>query len=99
MRVSEVTVTPIKPDKGLVAFASVVIDENLYLNSIAVYTKLDGTYRLLYPTKTVGSRSLSLFHPINKTASKTIEKAVFEKCEEVFEGRSNDRHYQNSRVV
>lgn len=99
MRVSEVTITPIKPDRGLIAFASIVIDDNLYLNSLAVYTKLDGSYRLLYPTKVVGSRSISLFYPINKIASKTIEKAVFKRCEEVFEGRSNDRHYQNSREL
>lgn len=99
MRVSEVNITPVKPDKGLVAFASLVIDDNIYLNSIAVYTKLDGSYRLLYPTKAVGSRSLGLFHPINRKASKAIEEAVFKRCEEVFEGRNDDRHYQNSRAI
>lgn len=100
MRVSEVNIIPVKPNNGLVGIASVVIDGNIYLNSIAVYTKLDGSYRLLYPTKIVGSRSLGLFYPINRLASKAIETAVFQKCSEVFEGRrSNDRYHQDSDVV
>lgn len=99
MVVSEVNITPIKPDKGLIAFASVVIDGNFYLASIAVYTKLDGSYRLLYPTKNIGNRSLGLFYPINRTASKAIEEAVFKRCSEVFEGRNDDRHNQDSREL
>ena len=88
MRVSEVNITPVKPNNGLVGIASVVVDGNLYLNSIAVYTKLDGSYRLLYPTKIIGNKSLGLFYPINRKASKAIEDAVFKKCNEVFERRN-----------
>jgi DNA-binding cell septation regulator SpoVG len=100
MRVSEVNITPVKPSNGLVGIASVVIDGNIYLNSIAVYTKLDGSYRLLYPTKVVGTRSMGYFYPINRDASKAIEQAVLKKCSEVFEGRSsNDRHHQDSDAV
>lgn len=96
MVVSEVNITPIKPDRGLIGFASVVIDSNIYLTSIAIYTKLDGSYRLLYPTKNIGNRSLGLFYPINRQSSKAIEQAVFKKCNEVFEGRNDDRHHQDS---
>lgn len=100
MRVSEVNITPVKPSNGLVGIASVVIDDNIYLNSIAVYTRLDGSYRLLYPTKVVGTRSMGFFYPINRDASKAIEQAVLKKCSEVFEGRSsNDRHHQDSDAV
>ena len=94
MLITEVNITPVKPKSGLIGIASLVIDGNIYLNSIAVYTKLDGSYRLLYPTKLVGSRSLGLFYPINREASRAIEEAVFKKCSEVFEGRNDDRHYQ-----
>lgn len=94
MVVSEVNITPVKPKNGLVGIASLVVDRNIYLNSIAVYTKLDGSYRLLYPTKLVGNRSLGLFYPINREASRAIEEAVFKKCSEVFEGRNDDRYYQ-----
>lgn len=96
MVVSEVNITPIKPDRGLIGFASVVIDSNIYLTSIVIYTKLDGSYRLLYPTKNIGNRSLGLFYPINRQSSKAIEQAVFKRCNEVFEGRNDDRHHQDS---
>ncbi len=100
MRVSEVTITPVKPNNGLVGIASVVVDGNIYLSSIAIYTKLDGSYRLLYPTKVVGNKQLGLFYPINRNASKAIEDAVFQKCNEVFEGRiEDDRHHQASNFI
>ena len=79
MVVSEINITPVKPKNGLVGIASLVVDGNIYLNSIAIYTKLDGSYRLLYPTKLVGNRSLGLFYPINREASRAIEEAVFKK--------------------
>ena len=91
MNVTEVNITPVKPTDGLVAFASVVVDGSLYLGSIAIYTKLDGSYRLLYPTKTVGQRVLNIFHPINRLASKQIEEMIFKKCDEIFE---NDKEKQ-----
>lgn len=93
MSITEVNITPVKPVNGLVAFASVVIDEDLYLSSIAVYTKLDGSYRLLYPTKNVGQRLLNIFHPINRKASHEIEQAIFEKCNEIFENDSKQRSH------
>lgn len=99
MNITEVNITPVKPANGLVAFASIVVDEDLYLSSIAVYTKRDGSYRLLYPTKSVGQRLLNIFHPINRKASRAIEQAIFEKCNELFQGRDDDRHYQASNTL
>lgn len=89
--ITEVNVTPIKPQDGLVAFASVVLDESIYLSSIAVYTRPDGSYRLLYPTKKLGERILNLFHPISREASKQIEAAIFKKCEEIYEKSNHAR--------
>jgi len=87
--ITKVNVTPIKPQDGLVAFASVVLNESIYLSSIAVYTRPDGSYRLLYPTKKLGDRIMNLFHPISREASRQIEVAIFKRCEEIFE-RSYD---------
>lgn len=97
MKISEVNITPVKPQNGHVAFASIVIDNGIYLSSIAIHTKLDGTYRLLYPNKKIGERFVNLFNPISREASKQIENAIFKKCEEIFE-RSNedDRYSQNT---
>lgn len=89
-RLSEVQIIPIKPQNGLVAFASLVLDNNLYLGSIGVMTRPQGGYRLTYPTKTVGAREINLYHPINKLFAETIEKEVLKKLEEVM--NQNDRH-------
>ena len=85
MTISEVNIIPVKPSSGLVAFASIVVDGNLYLNSIAIYVRMDGSLRLLYPTKKTGERSIHTFHPINWEASKIIERAIFEKYNELLE--------------
>ena len=89
MTITEVNVVPVKPQNGLVGFASLVVDGNIYLNSIAIYVKLDGSYRLLYPTKNSGERSINLFHPINRPTNEAIERAVFEKCNELFENNED----------
>jgi DNA-binding cell septation regulator SpoVG len=96
MFVSEVSVMPVKPNSGLIAIASVVINDCIYLNSIAVYTKLDGSYRLLYPTKQVGNKSVGYHYPINRPTSRLIEDAVFKKCSELFQGSNDDRHGKNT---
>lgn len=85
MTITETQIIPIKPQNGLMAFASVVFDNYLYLGSIGVYTRLDGSgYRITYPTKTIGNKSLNIYHPINKEASESIEKAIIKKVKEVL---------------
>lgn len=89
MKISEIQIIPIKPQDGLVAFASFVLDDNLYLGSIGIITRLKGGFRLVYPTKKVGIRNINIFHPINKEFAKSIEKEVISKFEDVMK---NDRH-------
>ncbi len=84
MKISEIQIIPIKPQNGLVAFVSFVLEENLYLGSIGILTKPEGGYRLVYPTKKVGVRSMNIFHPINKDFSQSIEKEVISKFEDVM---------------
>jgi stage V sporulation protein G len=84
-QVSEVQIKIVKPRDGLVGFASLVLDGKLYLSSIGIFTKLDGTgFRLTYPTKKVGMNDMQIYHPINKEASEAIEEAVISKANEVF---------------
>ena len=84
MSIAEIQIIPIKPQNGLVAFASFVLENNLYLGSIGILTRPEGGYRLVYPTKKVGSRSMNVFHPINKEFSQSIEKEVISKFEDVM---------------
>jgi len=90
-KISEIQIVPIKPQNGLIAFASLVLDGNIYLGSIGIMTRLNGSYRLTYPTKTVGSRELNVYYPINKEFADAIEKEVIKRLEEVMKNE-NDRH-------
>jgi DNA-binding cell septation regulator SpoVG len=99
MTVSEINITPVKPADGLIAFASCVIDEQLYIGSIGIHRLLDGTdYRITYPTKKIGSRQLNYFHPVTKEAGKLIEQAIVAKCTELFE-RSDKQHGRYSKTT
>ena len=85
MVVSEVNITPVKPDTGLVAFASCVIDGQLYLGSIGVHQyPFTDEYRITYPTKKVADKSFNIYHPIDRETSKAIEDAIIKKVQEII---------------
>lgn len=90
MKISEIQIIPIKPQNGLVAFVSFVLDNNLYLGSIGILTRPEGSYRLLYPTKKVGMRNINIYHPISKSFAQSIEKEVISKFEDVM--KNYDRY-------
>ena len=89
-RLSEIQIIPIKPQNGLVAFASFVWDKSLYLGSIGIMTRPQGGYRLVYPTKKVSERNLNIFYPINRETAQLIESEVVKQFEEVM--NNYDRH-------
>ncbi len=89
-QITEIQIIPIKPQNGIVAFVSFLLDNSLYLSSIAIMTRPQSGYRLVYPTKKVGNRDINIFHPINKAFAQFIEEAVIKKLEEVM--KLNDRY-------
>lgn len=81
MKISEIQIDLVKPRDGLIGFASFVIDENIYISSVAIHKKLNGDgYRLTYPNK----GNFTICHPINKKASYEIETAIFLKLKNVM---------------
>ncbi len=90
MRISDVQIIPIKPKDGLVAFANVIFDEDLFLGSMGIYTRPGGSYRITYPKKGPGE-GFNVFHPINRSTAQEIEDAVIGKYEEFMEEVNNMR--------
>lgn len=82
-KITEISIIPIKPKDGLVALASCVLDNKIYLGSIGIYSKLSGGYRLTYPNKKLGENAINLYHPITKETGEAIEKSITEKYEEL----------------
>ncbi len=85
MQVTEVRIAFIKPRDGMIGFASVVLDDVLYLGSIGIHRKLDGSgFRLTFPTRRAGDGQAHVFHPIRKDLSKRLEAAIFSKLKDVM---------------
>ena len=94
--ISEVTFYPIRlNERGLVGFASLTLDNKLSLNSIAVYTRPDGSdYRLLYPSKRLpNGKEIYSFFPLNKEIGGLIKEAVVKKIEELSEKVKGESQY------
>ena len=89
LEISEVDIVVVKPQNGLIAFASFVINSSIYCGSVGIMSRPNGDYRLLYPTKSVAGRQLNLFHPISKHASQQIQDAVITKFEDVVKNGRN----------
>jgi len=89
--ITEIQIVSVKPNNGLVAFASFVYDKSFYFSSIGIYTKQEGGYRLTYPTRKTDNSNFNIFHPINKEVASHIEQKVIIKFEEVMKkyGRHN----------
>ncbi len=84
--ISEIQVIPIKPKEGLVAFASCIINNALYIGNIAIYTSpsTQSGFRLIYPVKILpNGKEINCVHPINKEAGELISKAIIKKFREV----------------
>lgn len=100
MKISEVQINLIKPKDGLIGFAAVVINDDFYLSGIAVHQKLNGGYRLTYPTRKSGNRDFEIFHPISRNAGRQIEAAIFSRLNEVLKILENsDAGYNRADIT
>ena len=91
MQVTEVNINFIKPKDSLIGFASVVLDNKLYLSSIGIHHKLNspGNFRITYPSKQSGSKEFQVFHPIRSETGNAIETAILKKLKDVM-SKAND---------
>lgn len=82
--ISEIQFFPVKPKDGLLGFVSFVLDGKFWMGSVAVFTRLEGGYRLVYPTRKVGNQNINIFHPISQEVGIKVENAINEKVSEIF---------------
>jgi DNA-binding cell septation regulator SpoVG len=78
-KISKIKIVEINGEKGLVALASVLINDSYYIGSIGIYKALKGGYkgyRLTYPTKKVRDSSIKLFFPVNRASGNIMNRAI-----------------------
>jgi len=86
--ITELQILPVKPHNGLVAFISFVLNNQIYLGNIGLYTSPSTPegYRLVYPSKRLrNGTQVSYFHPINKETGQVIQSRVVEVYEKLVE--------------
>jgi len=72
-------------EKGLVGFASCVINEGLYLGNIAVFSKLNEPgYRLVFPIrKSTKGMQFKICFPINDLAYQRLLDAITKEINKI----------------
>ena len=92
MTITEISIHPLKMNNGLVAIASFVLDNKIYLGGIGVYTKLSGGYRLTFPTRSLHTNpkrigegnEINIYHPINREFGLMIEVSIIQEYERLM---------------
>lgn len=86
IKISEIKVTPIKPNKTLIAFCSFLVDECLYVGDIALHYRPQeerDPYWLVYPSKVLfNGKRINTVHPVNQETGLFIIRAVVKEYEE-----------------
>jgi len=94
LSISEVDIIPVKPRNGLIAFASCVVNGQLYLGNIAIHTRLDGSgYRLVFPVKVLpNGKEIQCVHPVTREAGELLLQAIVKKFEALITGAQRDEN-------
>jgi len=81
IQLSEINLIPVRPNNGLIAFASFILNGQFFVGNIGIYTTPDGySYRLVYPDKILpNGKRINLFHPISREAGESIKEVVINK--------------------
>jgi len=95
IKLSEIQIVPIKPNKGLVAFVSFVVNDSFFVGDVALYTSpsTEDGFRLVYPDKVLPSgKRIQCVHPITKRAGEAVHSAVINKYQELMEKVAEQNH-------
>jgi len=82
LKITEIQILPVKPNNGLIAFSSCVINNQFYIGNVAIYTSFssESGFRLVYPTKTLPTgKQIHCFHPIDQETGAMIKNAIIDK--------------------
>lgn len=79
INVSDIRIKTVKPQNGLVGFASCVINGIFFVGNIAIFDE-DCRQKITYPTKAVKGRyettNEPTFRPVTSEARQDIEEAI-----------------------
>jgi stage V sporulation protein G len=85
LEISEIQILPVKPQNGLIAFCSFVLNNQFYIGDVAIYGRPSGNgLRLVYPNRRLANgKAVSCIHPISKDVGDHITEEVLRKYREL----------------
>ena len=88
MEITNVEIVPLRsPEKGLQGFASITLDNEITLNSLGIYTKLqdteNGLFRTTKPARKLASGSYKFYFTLSPELDKKICKAIEQKIKKL----------------
>ncbi len=103
LNISEIQILPIKPQRGLISFASCVINNQFYIGNIAIYSApiSELGYRLVYPNKILANgKSVPSFYPISRKVGNQVTNVIVNEylkiVESLMKGNSENEQNQTS---
>ena len=77
MKITNIKIRRIVPVKGHIGFASIIVDDWLFLNNIAIFTRLNSdNIRLVFPEKKLSDKKIALFYPLTSKAYHELENII-----------------------
>jgi len=85
LSITKVDFTPITQNNGLIGFATIILNDEYLLEGIGVFVcqEREG-YRVTYPKRQAGSKSINVHYPLTQGMLDKVNKAVNEKVTEFY---------------
>lgn len=99
IKLTEIQIVPVRPNKGLVAFVSFILNDSFFVGDIAIYSRIDQPrYRLVYPTRVLfNGLRINAFKPIHKPVADEIEDQVISYFENLIEKAKKTERTSNGQ--
>lgn len=98
LRISDIQIMPLIPKDGLVAIASFIVNECLFIGDVAIFTTFKNPlgFRLCYPDKILKNKKrINCVYPITREAGQLISEAVIGKYKKLM-ARANTGEGRNT---
>jgi len=93
VELSKIEIVPVAPCRGLVAFATFVVNDAFSVGDVGIYTRPGGDgYRLSYPEKTLrNGAKVAVFRPLRQDVGRQIEEQVSEAYRQLLQKVEEER--------
>ena len=86
IKISEISIVPMKPQGSFLGFVGFVIDGIFYVGGVGIHSDAPKrSIRLVYPSKKLqNGQEIPLFHPIGRAVGDFIQQAVIAEWERLI---------------